>query len=27
LNADPRLMTATIPLRDGISISVKKSKI
>jgi predicted O-methyltransferase YrrM len=25
LNAHPRLMTATVPLRDGVSISVKRS--
>jgi predicted O-methyltransferase YrrM len=25
LNAHPRLMTATVPLRDGVAISVKRS--
>lgn len=25
LNADPRLLTATVPLRDGVSISLKRS--
>src|SRR5579864_5392470 len=25
LNANPRLMTATVPLRDGVAISVKRS--
>jgi caffeoyl-CoA O-methyltransferase len=24
LNADPRLVTATVPLRDGVAISVKR---